>query len=52
LLVALQGLEAGDSETLIDFLESSMSDLDGDWAEYPDEVVIDEIAPATTEPGF
>jgi hypothetical protein len=52
MLVALQGLEAGDIETLIDFLESSMSDLDGDWAEYPDEVVIEEISPATTDPGF
>jgi hypothetical protein len=51
LLVALQGLEQGDIETLIDFVESSLSDLDGDWAEYPEDIVIEEVAPATTD-GF
>jgi hypothetical protein len=51
-LVALQGLEQGDIETLFDFVESSLSDLDGDWAEYPSEVVIEEISPATTDPEF
>ena len=32
LLVALQGLEEGDIETLIDFAETSLEDLSGDWA--------------------
>ena len=52
LLVALQGLEQGDTETLLDFVESSLADLDGDWAEYPSEVVIEDVPPPTTDPGF
>ena len=52
LLVALQGLEQGDIETLLDFVESSLADLDGDWAEYPSEVVIEDVSPPTTDPGF
>jgi hypothetical protein len=51
LLVALQGLEQGDIETLIDFAETSLEDLSGDWAEYPSDVVIDEVSPPTTD-GF
>ena len=49
LLVALQGLEQGDIETLIDFVETSFDDLSGEWAEYPDDVVIDELSPPTTD---
>ncbi len=49
LLVALQGLEQGDIETLIDFVETSLDDLSGEWAEYPDDVVIDELSPPTTD---
>ena len=49
LLVALQGLEQGDIETLIDFVETSLEDLSGDWAEYPSEVVIEDVSPPTTD---
>ena len=48
LLVAMQGLDNADLETLVDFVSSSLSDLDGEWAEYPSEIVIDEVTPPTT----
>ena len=49
LLVGMQGLEGDDIETLWDYVGSSLMYLDDDLAEYPSEVVIEDVSPPTTD---